>query len=386
MVLASCSSDGTTVLAGGDAIAFASVEAGQEAVTRAGTTPLGRDFVVYGYKNSGGQDQVVFDGYRVQFQEGSANTSEDNTHGYYYVGDGQTIKYWDFAASEYHFWGVWAEPQGRATFSGTYQEVLTIHDVPLRVGDEPLPPVDDVLFSELYERNPINSDVVQLQFKRPYAKLRIQFYTNEPPIGETRWDNIELTDICFSPDPDASDPLVNKVYAQGDVQVTYPPTTAVCTGDGREKVEVMNLREPQPSFLFDMVTLTTTLGISSNTAVTAPIDDTEGLRLDNMPGGSLRAPRHATPTRAGEQPGRKYYYYPLPMGDKNPAFILKVCVNGEPELRTAVVPANFMQWKPNFFYTYVFKITDAGRKIELDDVQIDPWQYGGSQEETWKNW
>lgn len=377
-MLLSCSGDDG--LASGEdihPIAFSSVEAEEAAVSRAETT-LGRDFVVYGYKNVGGIEQTVFDGYNIRYQAGSANTSEDNTHGYYYVGDGQQIKYWDFAASEYHFWGAWMASSDRATFSGDAHDILTIHDVPLRVG-EPAPE-DDVFYSELLVRYPVSADVVRLSFKRPYAKVRIQFYTTEPI--ETVSDNIELSNISFAPDPDAASPLVNKVYAKGDVVVTYPRTDDNCSGKATEKVVVNNYSQPQDALLFDDVTLSPGIGVSSNTAATAPIDDTEGFRLSDMPGTSLKSKRR----KAGEQPGRKYYYYPLPMGEMNPAFTMSVSIDGDPELKTAVVPANFMQWKPNFFYTYIFKITEAGKKIEFYDVKIDPWKFGGSQEEEWKNW
>lgn len=384
-VLASCSKDNDMDVPEEEnhVIAFASALAEQEIMTRA--TLLGRDFVVYGYKNVGGNQQLVFNGYDVKYGAGTANTSADNTHGYYYVEGDQLIKFWDFAAKEYHFWGATinhSDPSNpsdpRFSSDGT---TLTIPNVQLQVGDEPLPPVDDVLFSELNDRNPVSDEVVQMRFLRPYAKLRIQFYTNDRIVSD-----VDLTNITFSPDPDATDPLVNRVYAQGDVVVTYPSTNSSCDGTARETVQVTNLVDPRSSLLFDMVTLTPTLGISSNTAVTAPIDESEGLQLDDMAGVSLKVHRHKAATRAGEQPGKKYYYYPLPMGDKNPAFIMSVCVNGEPELRTAVVPAPYMQWRANYFYTYIFKITDAGRKIELYDVKIDPWHYGGNQDEEWKNW
>lgn len=366
-------------------IAFASVAAEEEAITRA-ATPLARDFVVYGYKNVGGSEQVVFDGYAVKYQAGSANTSEDNSHGYYYVHGDQTIKYWDFSASEYHFWGVYRATPDRATFSGEHHNVLTIPAVPLRVG-EPAPD-DDVLYSSLVDRNPVSTDVVQLRFKRPYAKLRIQFYTSIPLEAD---DQIELTGIRFAPDPEAVDPQMNKVYGQGDVLVTYPLVTDGCTGDAHESVTVDNLDQPQRALLFDDVTLTATLGITSNTAVTAPIDEDEGFRLDDMPGASLmpassRAGEETSETRAGEVPGRKYYYYPLPTDElhQNPAFTLTVSVDDE--VKSAVVPANFMQWKTNFLYTYIFKITEAGKELEFIDVKIDPWKFGGSQEEEWRNW
>lgn len=357
-------------------IAFASVAAEQEEMTRA-TTPLHRDFVVYGYKNVGGSEQSVFEGYTVKYKEGSANTSEDNTHGYYYVGGAQTLKYWDFAASEYHFWGVWMASEGLASFSEGKHNILTIPNVKLGVGDPA--PDDQVLYSSLYDRNPVSPEVVQLRFKRPYAKLRVQFYTTEPIEGD---DQIQLTNISFAPDPDAVAPLENKVYGKGGVKVTYPLTDGSCSGSATETVSVTDLALPQASLPFDAVTLTSTLGISSNTAVTAPIDDSDGFQLGDMSGSPLKAPA----TRAGEEPGRKYYYYPLPMGDLNPAFIMTVCVNGDSDLKTAVVPAAYMQWKPNYSYTYIFKITEAGKKMSFYDVKIDPWKFGGSMDEEFKNW
>lgn len=328
-------------------IAFASVAAEQETMTRA-TTTLGHDFVVYGYKSVGGTEQVVFDGYNIKYREGSANSSEDNTDNYYYVGDNQTIKYWDYGASEYHFWGVWKGPGATATFSGEKHNVLTFPGVKLRVGD----PVadDDVLYSALYVRCPISREVVELSFKRPYAKVRVQFYTTDDVH-----DNVTISNISFAPDPASA----TKIYGQGDVKVTYPSSTDDCRSVAHESVEVVNLGDAQDAFLYDAVTLTPTEGVSSNTAVTAPV-------------------RNSEPAQ--------YYYYPLPMGDQNPAFVLSANVNGDADVRTAVVPAALMQWKPNYSYTYIFKINNIDASVELYDVQIDPWLYGGSQDEEWKNW
>lgn len=358
------------------AIAFAPVESEQEAVTRAGRT-LGHDFVVYGYKRLGDESQAVFDGYTVSYGAGTANTSDDNTHDYHYAGGEQTIKYWDMDASEYHFWGVWAETDARELLSGDDSNVVTIPDVPLRVGDPA--PEDGVLYSQLAVRCPVSEDVVHLAFKRPYAKIRIQFYTEEPIASAA--DNIELTGISLAPDATAMPPLVNKVYGRGNVVVTYPLVADNCGGSGRETVEVDNLSMPQDELAFDAVTLTPELGVSVSTAVTAPIDESEGLRLDDMPGTSLKAPRR----EAGEVAGRKYYYYPLPMGEKNPDFTLRLTINGE-IVKTAIVPAVLMQWRPNVLYTYIFKISGVSKKVELYDVKVEPWQYGGSQEETWTNW
>lgn len=380
--LAACSSDigGGDMPAADSPIAFTATlvqeeHAAEQARTASrAATPLAQDFVLYGYKNTGGQEQTVFDGYTVRYSAGSALTTADNTHGYHYVEGEQSIKFWDFGASEYHFWGAWGESTDLYTFSGAKHNVLTIPAVPLRSG-EPAPE-DNVLFSALYDRHPVSADVVQLNFKRPYAKVRIQFYTIDPMGGP---DRIDISGITFGPDPAATTPLVNKVYSKGDVVVTYPLTSAACDGEARETVTVENLSLPQDNLPFDAVQLTSTLGISSTTAVTAPIDDSEGFLLDDMPGTPLKAPRAS---RAGEVPGRKYFYYPLPMGEKNPAFILSAMIDGVP--KTAVVPAVYMQWRANHEYTYVFKVNKTAEisfSYLLD--AIIPWQAGVSGSTEW---
>ena len=141
----------------------------------------------------------------------------------------------------------------------------------------------------------------------------------------------------------------------GDVKVTYPLPSDHCEGKAQETISVENLSQEQDAFTFEKVTLTPTTGISSNTSVTAAVD------------------------ASGHQ-----YYYPLPMGDKNPAFTMTVRINGDTEPKTAVVPEVYMHWQANYLYTYIFKIT--GKMIDFYDVKIDPWQYGGSQNEEWRNW
>ena len=356
VLFSSCVGDELRPDVGRQPIVFASVQNEQETVTRAATT-LGHDFVVYGYKRLANEQQAVFDGYTIRYDAGSANSSVDNTHNYNYVWGEQTMKYWDFAASEYHFWGVWAATADRARFSGDDSNVVTIPDVPLRVG-EPAPE-DDVLYSQLVVRSPVSAEVVRLAFNRPYAKVCIQFYTSDDI--DSSGDNIELTGISLSPDPSAVAPQVNKVYGKGDVVVTYPLVMDDCGGDAHESVTVERLEMPQDALTFDAVTLTPQNGGSVSTAVTAPVSVPEAV-------------------------GKKYFYYPLPMGEKNPNFILRLTINGDAEPKTAIVPAAFMHWKPNVLYSYIFKVSGLNKKVELYDVKVDPWHYGGSQEGVWKDW
>lgn len=316
-------------------ISFASSLTAQDDApqTRTSTSPLECDFTVYGYKTkSGGDVQKVFDGYQVSYKPNSADTSEENTHNYSYIDDAnnQSIKYWDFDADEYHFWGATG---GIFSADGTS---LTFEGLATSVTD----PFDKrKLYSELYNRAPVTDEVVRLLFKRPYAKMRVLFYYSEQL--QQLFDNIKITDISFAPSDGTT-----KVTTKGSVTVSYPKS-----GDAEETVSV-NPTEQAEAYAFGDVTLDKDHGLTSNDAVLAvPVSGTD-------------------------------YYYVLP----NPGatgYMLSAHVDGNE--RTSVVPAVLMQWKPNFVYTYIFKITDA-LKIEVYDVHVDPWQFGGSQDEEWRNW
>ncbi len=40
---------------------------------------------------------------------------------------------------------------------------------------------------------------------------------------------------------------------------------------------------------------------------------------------------------------------------------------------TATVPAEFMQWKAGYQYTYIFKLSDVGGNISFTDLQVEQW-------------
>lgn len=333
MVLGACV--GTDVLLPDSeqhAIAFASEEADEEVVTRA-SAPLNRNFTVYGYKTVSENAHVVFDGYSVTYNSGSAGTSVDNTHNYSYVnGSTQTIKYWDFGASEYNYW-AYTGNESDFTTDGTE---LTISSIEQSVTEPDMP---NKMFSSLYHRSPVSTDVVRLEFKRPYTKVRVMFYSGMT-LTESAFDNILINDIKFGP----ASP--KQIITKGRLKVSYPKS-----GEGPETYSTTTTASAV-SLSFENVTLDHTYGTASNNAVTAV--PTDGLE----------------------------FYYVVPNNYSTP-FTLSANIDGED--KTAVVPANFMNWRPNFVYTYIFKIS-GGKYMELYDVQIDPWKFGGSQEEDWKNW
>ena len=71
---------------------------------------------------------------------------------------------------------------------------------------------------------------------------------------------------------------------------------------------------------------------------------------------------------------RKKWYYVPPLGDSNTpqgAYIISATIDGKKS--TATIPAEYMQWKAGYQYTYIFKITVAGPNIAFTNMQVEKW-------------
>lgn len=324
-------------------ISFVSeVEGENEVTARAPMASLAKDFVMYGYKiMPGGELQQVFDGYNLAYVAGSAGTSEDNTHGYSYIngtnvnGTTQEIKFWDFAADTYRYWG-YVPGDGISYNSSTHTLSFSNIDATTLV---------DCLCSKTktVEQSEYGQ-VVQLQFIHPATLVQVRFYCSEQLEAD---DEINLTDISFVPNDLSNKPIVTK----GTVEVQYNPalssetyTTTASTADG----------SVLPSLSYDDLQLASANCTSSTSAIA--------------------------------KQGAKEMLVMFPHStDTDPtSFTMHVSIDGD--AKTAVVPTSYMHWLPNHRYTYIFKITEAGKKIEFYDVKVDPWKYGGSQADEWKNW
>lgn len=315
------------------AIAFSPRHDVEEKIfSRAGEpASLARDFTVFGSKTIADGYQMVFPGYRV--------TCYADAYDYVNPALSQTLKYWDENATEYIFWAFAGED---ASANGN---VVTIPMSLSTTAD------NSNLYSEKYRRCPVTTEVVPLTFKQPHSRISVLFYCAEP-LGT--YETTEITDISFSPVASAQAPKATAIWLQGTATVTYP-----VTGDARETVTV-TCREPLAdnscaSLAFRPVSLTATAGNSASTAVAAEVDGNHGT-----------------------------HYYALPMGEQNPDFVLKLNINGAEHEIT--IPASLMSWQPNMAHTYLFKIMESGGKIALDDVKIEKWTFGGSQNNNLNNW
>lgn len=290
-----------------------------------------------------GGTQSVMNGYTVTWASNTAGTTESNTHDWEYVNttSGQTIKYWDYNATSYRFWAYAGDDSSGNPNDGVTTGISTSDGTTFTITGLTLSttPPKTHLFSSLNVIEPANfGKPVVMEFLHPYAKVRVMFYCDDV-IDEG--DKVEIGASTFAPES------LNQLITKGTLKVTYPQSD-----DVSETYETTS-SATEDYLSFDNVNLTHYQGTASNNAVCAkPTEGTD-------------------------------YYYAIPNA-YNCAFTLSTTIEGDS--KNATVPAAFMHWRPNYVYTYIFKITEAGKKIEFYDVKIDPWKYGGSQVEEWRNW
>lgn len=311
-------------------------------------------FTVWGFKNleyNEGTDvygglQTVFPGYIVKWITNSAATTTSNTNGWEYVnqqtsGDEQTIKYWDWAAKAYRFYAVtgnkttdYTNYAESGTYGGSYETVsfTMTADASSTEDIAATPYFSRLWFSTgseaLYPTRLFGKPVV-LEFLKPYSRVRFLFtYSYEA-------EGIKLKNPSFKPTDGT------KIARKGTFKVTYPLTGTATS----ESYTVTNIDHSAGLDEFDK---------------------------EYIPEGGVE---------------REVWYTVLPIDPSTPqgSYTLTVDVNGS--TKSCVVPAQYMQWKPGFSYTYIFKITDSGG-VEIDLVQaaFTPWEERSSDDYEVYNW
>lgn len=348
------------------AIAFSAGLPEQQEITR--STPLedelpanGKTFKVWGFKNdaydSGTSSytsyQTVFPGYNVNWAANTAATTTSNTHDWEYVGQqgtgdpAQTIKYWDWSAKAYRYFAVtnYVETMPVSPdplLAGTiYREAFNINEYQFSMLADVAHPENAPYYSRMWfsTGDPITypdkkfGEPVVLEFIKPFARVRIIFIFTEDGINRTK-----ITQMSFKPVSVSG----AKIPQSGTVTVHYPLT-------GVKTSEYYSLAD----------------GYSG---------------LDEFTRDWYECSDPNDPNYAN----REYWYTVLPSGDQG-AYEMTIKIYGKD--KTAVVPADFMQWKAGYEYTYLFKVTDAGG-IMLDVIQvaINSWGNGGSSNHTVYNW
>lgn len=309
-----------------------------------GLETISKSFKVWGYKtiggnNTGGFDhyQNVMDGYLVNWTQQTANPTSSNTADWEYVGiANQTIKYWDYSATSYRFfaYSIPTTAAGNSTapyFSGplTTEGSTNLHasfSIPFNY-DKDATNVSTPYISDLWMSDNQNFEnrkygaCVKLTFAPIITKVRFKFnYQAESQVSITKISFRNVNDV---PSP-----------TSGNIIITYPITGM----------------DTQASYIWETTGTETEL-----INFTIPYEEEGDLN-------------HQTTTR------KKWYFVP-PLGDskttQQSAYIITADINGKKA--TATVPAEFMQWKAGYQYTYIFKITKAGTNIAFTNMQVEKW-------------
>ena len=318
----------------------------ESAVTRASGTPLHdagvNQFHVWGYKNMTSGTQTVFPYYQVDWHDNSAATSTTNTNNWDYIGtvSDQTIKYWDWGAQAYRFFAVtgWtgttaldftdaenADKTYGTSGTNTYSVSMLANTADIK---------DNLYFSRLWYSTGNPTDYpdkqfgkpVTLEFVKPYARVRFIYNYVYPREG------ITLSGQKFRPsvDVEAEEGDKVKIPRKGVVTVTYPLS-------GAEIESYSMVADADKSTRLEA--FTEDFDLENDTKIYSTCD--------------------------------KGWYTVIPNTSQD-SYTLTVSINGAP--KTAVVPAEYMQWKPGYSYTYIFKITDAGGvEIGWVDYKVTPW-------------
>ena len=352
----------------------------EEAVTRAVTgledvLTGEKTFQVWGYKNDAatGNDytsyQAVMPNFTVNWGANTAYTTTSNTDDWEYVHQGataaqqaeQTIKYWDFGALAYRFFGyalgnATSPATPNAVTVNTTSDAVTFTSTVDASTDAKIaaaPYFSRLWFSNgnaaTYPDRQFGQPVV-LQFLKPFARVRFMFtFVEGLNIGHEK-----LGHIAFGPSEnlDNGDENDVNINTAGTVSVSYPLK-------GTATTETWSTTNTTGIKLFDI------------DYYEAPSPVPDGYPINSQP---------------TSWPNRPEKWYTVLPNSAQGSFTAQVSVVSE-EIKSVVIPAEYMQWKAGYEYTYKFKITETGGiTIDIVQVAINDWGNRQSSDHTVYNW
>ncbi len=334
---------------------------------------LGKKFYVYGTKTKGGTVSPVFDNYLVEYEASTAGDTPTNTHDWEYVGKTskkgavQSVKYWDFSAQRFDF----VAAAGLAA-----DEVIKNTTEGMRINVTDAAAMTNIYVADRVTATPTAKgktatepattaykDVVQFQFRRLGAQMRIGFYETVP--GYAVKDLI----FYFIGAPSGSREVgVGAAFPQtGKYTVTYDDATNAAVvafaGDGNQLAFSGTFGELDYTYSFTQEgdaskPYLNVDGKSSATQVKAFLGTTStqatfgkgSYTIDGVDGVS-----------SDYKPILPYEENSLKMQIRVDYTLVALDGSGDSiHVRDAwvSVPDTYLKWKPNYSYTYLFKISD----------------------------
>lgn len=347
--------------------------ADQVGATAAAT--LQSQFVVYGTKHESAEaataanDEVVFKNYKVEYDANTAGHTTSNTNNWEYVGltpyastnvspvaTSQAIKFWDYGATNgYTFYGI-------ASKADIIDGKVKVEKITAGAGGSPtvydkgytITVKKDATLDNLYisDRTPVSKSnygkPVTLTFRNFGTRVRVGFYETIPGYSVT----------------------IKNFYVDGDASAVVTTFGAMDVAKTNFAAALQNIKLPSQLGAEESNVLTITYNDASVPAIenqpkvtsTTP-EYNYNLELGTGVVGSALATSSATPTWDKTDGA---YTTVFPFIETAKPMLVKVdytltADDGSGETievtgANVVVPTEYVKWKPNFAYTYIFKI------------------------------
>lgn len=380
-LVAGCASDALVTpeepaepLAEAEAIGFGSIARAKTRVSHEESAALlGNRFHVFGSKTKGTDVSPVFDNYLVEYTASSAGSTATNTHDWEYAGKVskkgavQGVKYWDFSAERFDFVaaaGLAADELIKNTTDGMRVNVTDVDAMTsIYVADRITATPTAQAATTATPATSAYKDVVQFQFRRLGAQMRIGFYETVPGYA--------VKDLVFYyiGAPSGSHEVgVGAAFPEsGKYTVTYDDATnaaeATFAGASNKLAFTNTFGKLDYTYSFTQEGIASKPYLDQSGKCTAtPVKAFLGTSSTNATYGKGTYTIDGTPgVTSAYKPILPYEHNTMKMQIRVDYTLIALDGSGDSiHVRDAwvSVPANYLKWKPNYSYTYLFKISD----------------------------
>ena len=347
---------------------------------------LGNTFVVYGTKHVTAEDKtatndaVVFNNFQIKWTSASAGSNESNASDWGYLGlqsydatpTSQGIKYWDYSAAQGHTFYAFSSsnisfPKNASdlvSVTKTTSDETSLYNKGYAVTIKNGASLNNLYFSDRVPVAKADYDkTVNFTFRNVATLLRVGFYETIPGY------RVQIDKFYIDDDATAA---VTSFAAMKDAKT-----------DGFY-ASLQNVKRSADQTLNVTYYDNTDAAIENHPKLSNPTGGYDyALKLGNA---SSIIDKDLSTTAASPTWVNSEYTSVYPFVDNTNPLLLKLdftmyAEDGSPDVihvrgARAVVPAEYMKWKSNFAYTYIFKISDKTNgttgNVDADDEPSDP--------------
>lgn len=348
---------------------------------------LGNTFVVYGTKHVTAEDKtatndaVVFNNFQIKWTSASAGSNESNASDWGYLGlqsyddtpTSQGIKYWDYSAAQGHTFYAFSssdisfpknEANDKVLVTKTTSDVTSLYNKGYAVTIKNGASLNNLYFSDRMPVAKADYDkTVNFTFRNVATLLRVGFYETIPGY------RVQIDKFYIDDDATAA---VTSFAAMKDAKTDgFYASLQNVKGSTDQTVNVTYYDNSDPT-------------IENRAKLTNPTGGYNyALKLGSGASiiGTDLGISASSPTWVNSE-----YTSVFPFEDNTNPLLLKLdftmyAEDGSPDIihvrgARAVVPAQYMKWKSNFAYTYIFKISDKTNgttgNVDANDDPTDP--------------